>query len=44
MKKMYATPHAEQMSLMSADVITMSVAILGEEDWDGKNINDLEFK
>ena len=30
-------------SLTSADIIAMSIGTLGEEDWEGKSINDLEF-
>ena len=44
MKNNYIAPNAELIMIMTADVITFSTeAVLGENDWNGKSIDDLEF-
>ena len=46
MKKNYIAPNIEEISVMTADVITFSqnaISVLGETDWFGKSIYDLEF-
>lgn len=46
MKKNYVAPDMEKISVLTADVITFSqdgISVLGEDDWSGKSINDLEF-
>ena len=44
MKNNYIAPNAELIMIMTADVIAFSTeSVLGENDWKGKSINDLEF-
>ena len=44
MKNNYIAPNAKLIMIMTADVITFSTeSVLGENDWKGKSINDLEF-
>ena len=44
MKNNYIAPNAKLIMIMTADVIAFSTElVLGENDWIGKSIDDLEF-